>query len=181
MTRSSNSAVVVAISLISLSALLLLAEPKTPPQVITGKAVFADFSQQKPGIFRKITLADLPQPFEAESAFNMPSVIYRPANAWPQALPGFKVDLYASGLDNPRLVRAAPNGDVFLAESRTGKIKVFRGTDKNGAAETSGVFAEGLDLPFGIAFYPPGPNPQWVYVGNTGSVVRFPYSNGEIT
>src|SRR5258708_37622984 len=150
MTRSSNSAVVVAISLISLSALLLLAEPKTPPQVLTGKAAFADFSQQKPGIFRKITLADLPQPFATESAFNMPSVVPRPADAWPQALPGFKVELYASGLAEPRLMRTAPNGDLFLAESKTGKIKVFRGVGKDGKAETTEVFATGLELPFGI-------------------------------
>jgi len=156
------------------------AESKAPPQVITGKAAFADYSQEKPGIFRKITLADLPQPFETESAFNVPSVVPRPSNAWPQALPGFKVELYASGLENPRLIRTAPNGDVFLAESETGKIKVFRGVGKNGEAEKTEVFATGLELPFGIAFYPPGPNPQWVYVGNTGSVVRFPYHEGDM-
>ena len=34
-------------------------------------------------------------------------------------------------------------------------------------------------MPFGIAFYPPGPNPTHVYVGNTNSVVRFPYQNGD--
>src|SRR5262249_30809960 len=156
------------------------AKTQTPHQVITGKAAFADYSQQKPGTFRKITLADLPQPFESASAMNMPSVVARPANAWPQAPPGFKVELYAAGLDNPRLIRTAPNGDLFLAESQTGKIKVFRGVGKNGQAETTEVFATGLDRPFGIAFYPPGPNPQWVYVGNTGSVVRFPYRVGDM-
>src|SRR5260370_15199333 len=122
MTRSSNSAVVVAISLISLSALLLLAEPKTPPQVLTGKAAFADFSQQKPGIFRNITLADLPQPFATESAFNMPSVVLRLADALPQPLPGFKVELYASVFDEQRLMRTAPNGDHFLAQNKIGTI-----------------------------------------------------------
>jgi glucose/arabinose dehydrogenase len=181
MIRSPRFLAVVVVSLISLSACLLLAvEPRTPPQVLTGKAAFADFSQQKPGIFRKITVADLPQPFETESAVNMAKVVPRPANAWPQALPGFKVELYASGLDNPRLIRTAPNGDLFLAESKTGKIKVFRGAGKDGQAETSEVFATGLELPFGIAFYPPGPNPQWLYVGNTGSVVRFPYHVGDL-
>src|SRR5205823_4633116 len=33
---------------------------------------------------------------------------------------------------------------------------------------------------WGITFYPPGPEPKWVYVGNTGSVVRFPYKNGDL-
>src|SRR5215472_15240113 len=173
--RSRHSLFVVALLLLLVAAYLwLMAEPKTPPKVITGKAAFVDYSQQKPGTFRKITLADLPQPFATESAMNMPSVVPRPANVWPQALPGFKVDLYASNLDNPRLIRTAPNGDLFLAESSTGKIRVFRGAGKNGGAESTEVFATQLKMPFGIAFYPPGPNPQWVYVGNTDSVVRFP-------
>ncbi len=170
-----------AVSLVFLSVCLLPAiQSKTSSQVITGKAAFSDFSQQKPGTFRKITVADLPQPFATESAFNQPAVVPRPADAWPQALPGFKVELYAAGLDNPRLIRSAPNGDLFLAESQTGKIKVFRGVGKDGKAETTEVFATGLEQPFGIAFYPLGPNPQWVYAGNTGSVVRFPYHVGDL-
>jgi len=35
-------------------------------------------------------------------------------------------------------------------------------------------------LPFGIAFYPPGPDPKYVYIANTDSVVRFPYENGDV-
>src|SRR5512136_924059 len=179
--RTFGSIVVGLVSLGAAGAYLFGAgEPKTPPQVITGKAALHDFRKEKPGTFRKITVGDLPPPFATDSAFNMPSVVARPAGAWPQALPGFKVELYATGLDNPRLIRTAPNGDLFLAESQTGKIKVFRGVTKNGQAETTEVFATGLDRPFGIAFYPPGDNPQWVYVGNTGSVVRFPYRNGDL-
>ena len=147
---------------------------------ITGQAAFADYSQEKPGTFRKITLADLPQPFASSSAFNFASVIPRPADAWPQAPPGFKVELYAAGLNYNRLIRTAPNGDLFLAESRLGEIKVFRGLDKQGKAQQTETFATGLKMPFGIAFYPPGVNPQWVYVGNTDSVVRFPYHNGDL-
>ena len=41
-------------------------------------------------------------------------------------------------------------------------------------------YASGLNRPFGIAFYPPGENPRYVYVGNTDSVVRFPYKNGDL-
>src|SRR5579871_670375 len=166
--------------LVSIAAILHAAAPKKAPAVITGKDAFADFSQQKPGTFRKLTLADLPQPFESESVDNRAKVVPRPSQAWPQTLPGFKVDLYASNLDNPRLIRTAPNGDLFLAESETGKIKVFRGTGKDGAAEKTEVFATDLNWPFGIAFYPPGPNPQWVYIGNTDSVVRFPYHQGDM-
>lgn len=141
---------------------------------ITGKAAFADYAQQKPGTFRKITVADLPEPFATRSVDNAPDETRRPAQAWPQAPPGFKVELYATGLDYPRLIRTAPNGDLFLAESHAGEIKVFRGVTGDGKAVQSQTFATGLRQPFGIAFYPPGPNPQWIYVGNTDSVVRFP-------
>jgi glucose/arabinose dehydrogenase len=141
---------------------------------------FADYRQQNPGVTHKITVADLPAPDSAESVDNGPDLVSRPTNAWPKAPNGFKVDLYASGLKNPRLIRTAPNGDVFLAESYANRILVFRGVDANGKAKQQSVFATGLDMPFGINFYPPGPNPQWVYVGNTGSVVRFPYQNGDL-
>jgi glucose/arabinose dehydrogenase len=88
--------------------------------------------------------------------------------------------LYAGDLRNPREIRTAPNGDIFLAESNPGDIKVFRGIDGSGKAERVEIFASGLRKPFGIAFYPPGANPQWVYIGNTDSVVRFPYTNGDL-
>ena len=142
--------------------------------------IFADFRNQAPGIVHKITVADLPPPYATNSIDNGPDMVPRPSNAWPQAPAGFKVEMYASGLDNPRLLRTAPNGDVFLAESDPGNIKVFRGVTKDGKAERTEVFASGLNKPFGIAFYPPGANPQWVYVGNTDSVMRFPYQNGDL-
>jgi glucose/arabinose dehydrogenase len=141
---------------------------------------FADFRNQAPGIIHKITVADLPAPYATNSIDNGPNMVPRPKDAWPQSLPGFKVELFAEGLDNPRLIRTAPNGDVFLAESEPGNIKVFRGITKDGKAERTEVFATGLNKPFGIAFYPLGPNPQWVYVGNTDAVVRFPYQNGDL-
>ena len=37
-----------------------------------------------------------------------------------------------------------------------------------------------MNEPFGIAFYPPGPNPQYVYVGEANQVVRFPYKGGDL-
>jgi glucose/arabinose dehydrogenase len=149
-------------------------------QVQTGQAAFTNWQKEKPGVMRKITLADLPQPFATKSVDNGPDIVSRPANAWPQSLPGFKVELYATGLDNPRLIRTAPNGDMFVAESHGGDIRVYRGITRDGKPEKTEVFASGLNLPFGIAFYPLGPNPQWIYVGNTDSVVRFPYHNGDL-
>lgn len=144
------------------------------------KAPFTDYRYEKPGVVRKITLEDLPAPFATPSAGNGPQVVARPENAWPQVPPGFKVELYASGLNEPRLIRTAPNGDFFVAESRSGEIRVFRGITTEGEAERAEVFATGLNRPFGINFFPPGPDPQWLYVGNTDSVVRFSYKNGDL-
>ena len=85
----------------------------------------------------------------------------------------------ATGLSEPRVIVRAPNGDLFLAESRANRVRVFRDADGDGKPEVNEVFATGLNRPFGIAFYPVGPEPKYVYVGNTDSVVRFPYKNGD--
>ncbi len=141
---------------------------------------FTDYRMEKPGNVHHISAADLPQPYATPAADNHPHVTSRPSQAWPQAPVGFKADLYAADLKNPRLLRTAPNGDLFLAESGPGRILVFRGITPDGKPETMGTFATGLTRPFGIAFYPPGPDPKFVYVGNTDSVVRFPYQNGDL-
>jgi glucose/arabinose dehydrogenase len=148
--------------------------------MLTGKAAFTDYRTQKPGVLRKITKEDLPAPYATPSVDHGADAISRPRDAWPQCPPGFRVDLYASGLAGPRLIRTAPNGDVFVAESRSGRIRVLRGTGPDGKAQQNSVFATGLNMPFGIAFYPPGSNPNYLCVANTDSVVRFPYFNGDL-
>jgi glucose/arabinose dehydrogenase len=144
------------------------------------RAPFTDFRYEKPGKVRKITLQDLPAPLATSSAGNGPMLVPRSENAWPQVPPGFKVELYATGLNDPRLIRTAPNGDFLVAESRSGEIRIFRGITAEGKPEQAETFVSGLNRPFGINFYPPGPNPQWIYVGNTDSVVRFPFRNGDL-
>jgi glucose/arabinose dehydrogenase len=174
---------------VSFAALMLagigvLADGQSHSSTLTGKAAFTDYSQEKPGTRRKLSVADLPEPFATPSVDNGPNgpanMIAKPADAWPQAPRGFKVELYATGLENPRLLRTAPNGDLFLADSQGGKILVFRGIGSDGEAEQTAEFATGLSQPFGISFFPAGPDPKWIYVGNTDSVVRFPYHNGDL-
>lgn len=153
---------------------------KITSKVLTGESAFADYRTEHPGVFRKITVADLPQPYATKGVGNGPRVVPKPANAWPQAPPGFKVERYAEGLDYPREIRRAPNGDLFVAETGSGGLEIFRGMTKEGKPEQTSTFATHLRGPFGIAFYPPGPNPQWIYVGNENSVVRFAYKNGDL-
>jgi glucose/arabinose dehydrogenase len=149
---------------------------KAPPPT----APFTDFRYEQPGTARKITVNDLPQPYATHSAENGPHLVARPENVWPKAFAGFKVELYATGLDNPRTLRTAPNGDIFLAESDAGDIRIFRGMTGDHKPELSAVFATGLKHPYGLAFYPPGDNPEWLYVGSTAELVRFPYHNGDL-
>ena len=117
-----------------------------------GNSVFSDYRAQKPGARHKITVADLPKPYATTSIDNGAHLVGRPKDAWPQAPAGFKVTEYATGLDRPRLVRRAPNGDLFVAESEANRIRVLRGLGVDGKAHTVSVYAQGLAQPFGIAF-----------------------------
>ncbi|MFP5278002.1 MAG: PQQ-dependent sugar dehydrogenase [Acidobacteriota bacterium] len=156
------------------------ADSSAPHAVLTGQSAFTDAAHESPGIRRHLTLADLPAPAQDQSVDNSATVVDRPANAWPKAPKGFKVELYATDMPAPRKLLTAPNGDIFVAESMAGQIAVYRGVDAKGKPRQHSVFATGLNQPFGIAFYPNGNNPQWVYIGDTDAVVRFPYHNGDL-
>jgi glucose/arabinose dehydrogenase len=146
---------------------------------LTGKEALGDWTTDAPGVRRKITVDDLATPYATPSANNRPKLVSRPEGAWPQVPEGFEVTEFATGLKEPRVIVRAPNGDLFLAESRANRIRVLRDADGDGKPEVNEVFATGLTRPFGIAFYPVGPEPKYVYVANTDSVVRFPYKSGD--
>jgi len=161
-------------------------QPSTsaPATVKTGKDALGDWTTDAPGLRRKITTGDLPAPFDTPSANNGAKMVKRPEGASPKVPDGFKVEEFATGLQNPRVIMTAPNGDIFVAESEPkrnepGRVKVLRDSDGDGKPELIEVFAENLMRPFGIAFYPPGPEPTHVYVANTDSVIRFAYKNGD--
>jgi glucose/arabinose dehydrogenase len=143
-------------------------------------SVFTDFHGETPGRIHHITVADLPQPYATKSSAVFSRPVPRPADVWPQAPAGFKVQLYSTDLRGPRIIVKAPNGDLFVSETYAGKVMVLRGMTADGKAEQTSEFASGLRLPFGIAFYPSGPNPKYVYVADTDKVVRFPYENGDL-
>jgi glucose/arabinose dehydrogenase len=109
-----------------------------------------------------------------------PDVISPPAGAHPVLPPGFRADVFARDLLGPRLLRVSPSGDLFVAESQAGRVRVLRAADGARSAERDTIFASGLDRPFGIAFYPPGPEPKWVYIAETNAVVRFQYATGDM-
>jgi glucose/arabinose dehydrogenase len=157
------------------------ANPAAPPPTpaLTGQAAMGDWTTDAPGVRRKLVAADLPAPYATSSADNSANLVARPSGALPKVPDGFTVELLTSDVRGPRMLRTAPNGDLFVVESNAGRVKVVRGADRDGGPEKVSVFAAGLRQPFGVAFYPPA-SPQWVYVANTDAVVRFAYSDGDL-
>jgi hypothetical protein len=146
---------------------------------LIGSDAFGDWRADKPGVTRLIRPEDLPRPGATPSTAKFPHVVRRPPSAMPQVPAGFKIELLAEGLSGPRQMRVAPNGDIFVAETRAGRIRLLRAADGSSKPSANEIYASGLNEPFGIAFFPGGDNPQWVYVANTNSVVRFPYKAGD--
>jgi glucose/arabinose dehydrogenase len=146
---------------------------------LTGNAAFGDWRSDKPGTSRLIKPEDLPKPGATPSSANMSHVVARPEAALPQVPDGFKIALFAQGLSGPRQMRVAPNGDIFVAETRAGRIRVLRAADGEAKPSANEIYASGLNEPFGVAFFP-SDDPKWVYVANTDSVVRFPYKTGDL-
>ena len=163
----------------------LIAPAGVSSAVATSRAALpggdsGDWRHDAPGVRHFVALADLPPPYHATSAGNGPRVVKPPATAGLSVPPGFTVRRFAAGLSNPRLLRVAPNGDIFIAETGANRLRVLRAADGAEGPSANQVFAAGLDRPFGIAFYPAGGNPQWVYVADNNAVVRFAYRNGDL-
>lgn len=100
---------------------------------------------------------------------NPPVVVPLPAGFQPRLPPGFKASVLAGGFEEPRWLAVAPNGDVLVADSAAGKIVALHAPLKPGGP-TREVFADRLNLPFGIAF-----GDAYTYVATTNEVLRFHY------
>jgi glucose/arabinose dehydrogenase len=151
---------------------------KEPAKTLTGEAALSDWTGDAPGVRRKLTLQDLPLPHVTKSVNNQPDEVAPKEGALPKVPEGFVVARFATELKAPRMLRTAPNGDIFVAESKSDRVRVLRDSDGDGRAEFNQVYSEDLKQPFGIAFYPPNAEPTHVYIANTDSVVRFPYQVG---
>ncbi len=121
----------------------------------------------------------LPAPFATPSKTKFSKVLGWPEGKTPVAPAGFKVTKYAGGLDNPRWIYVAPNGDILITESRTGKnsmnrITLLRDADKDGVPELREVFLSGLNKPLGVLILK-----DKLYVANTDGVMMYPYQTGQ--
>jgi len=149
-----------------------------PATSTTGADSGVLFTNEKPS-HHYYDPAKLPAPFSTESVNNGPWVRPRPDGAKLHVPPGFAISEFAANLPGPRKMALAPNGDIFVAESGKDRVVVLRDTKHTGKADVVEDFAVDLDKPYGLAFYPPK-DPQYLYVGNTSSIVRFPYHSGDL-
>lgn len=140
---------------------------------------------------------ELPAP--DKSNMKLCEVIGWPANKTPVAPKGFTVTKFAGGLDNPRWIYVAPNGDIFVSQATTeskgvskikndisGKSKsqnmgaspnsiiLLRDANKDGIPETKEIFLSGLNKPFGMLIM----NNSF-YVANTDGIFQYPYKEGQ--
>jgi glucose/arabinose dehydrogenase len=112
---------------------------------------------------------NLPKPFTKPIVANPPHGRTTPGFK-PRALPGFQVSLFAKGFKEPRYLAVAPNGDVFLADTRGNTVYVLHDPGNGMASDARTAFADHLNEPFGIAFHG-----NYVYIADTDEVIRIPY------
>jgi glucose/arabinose dehydrogenase len=78
---------------------------------------------------------------------------------------GFKVEVFASGIANPRSLRLGDNGTIFVGSRFSGNVYAI--VDKGGSREVKTI-AKGLHRPNGIAFHK-----GTLYVAELSKVSRF--------
>jgi len=144
---------------------------------------------------------ELVAPKATKSSMNFSKVIGWPDSLKPIAPTGFKVEKFTSGMENPRWIMVAGNGDIFIVESATVKttiikvrdkiigkdnadnvdkyysanrITLFRDKNKDGIADESHIFLENLNQPLGMLILN-----GYFYVANTDALWRFPYTQGQ--
>ncbi|MFB6276907.1 MAG: sorbosone dehydrogenase family protein [Halothece sp.] len=125
----------------------------------------------------RITIEGLPEPFATESASKPPQVTPIPENPTLKVPEGFRVNVFADNLDEPRWLALTPAGDVLVTETRQNRIRLLKDTNNDGVAEVSQVFANaenGLDIPFGMAF-----TQDSFFLGNHNEVRRYSYEKGQ--
>jgi len=120
----------------------------------------------------------------------------------PSVPQGYAIQAIATDLRIPRQTLVLPNGDILVAEGSGGnaprlrpkdfiaglikklgrspvaggnRITLLRDADGDGTYETRGIFAEGLNAPYGMALVN-----GILYVANQDALVRFDYADGQI-
>lgn len=163
---------IVSLFLVTMTQIVVAQQPTPTPMPIPAKPPIVVEAAQKE---HQVRPENMPAPFATQSAFRASRVVPQPENATLTVPKGFKINVFAEGdFRNPRWMALAPNGDVFVADSRANKIIILRDKNKDGVADERFVFSDKLAQPFGMAFYK-----DWFYVANTNAIVRFKYRTGQ--
>lgn len=88
--------------------------------------------------------------------------------------PGFSATVFASGLNGPRFMAVGPEGDLYVADRRAGRIVALPDADGDGVADSVRVVAADLNQPHSLVYH----DGAW-YVGEPGAVIRLVDSNGD--
>jgi glucose/arabinose dehydrogenase len=135
----------------------------------------ADLPDQAPGQRIHIDPARLPAPYATQAVDNTADLVARPSPPPFRLPPGFSVNAFADGLDNPRWMAVAPNGDVFLAMPSLGQVLLLRDERGDGRADLRTVFAAGLHRPHGLAVLG-----GYLYIGATDGLWRVALGEGNL-
>ena len=81
---------------------------------------------------------------------------------------GFKVELYATGIENPRQMALSPNGTLFVGTRQAGNVYAVVDDDNDHLADRVVTIASGLMMPNGVAF-----RDGDLYVAELSRVLRF--------
>jgi len=129
---------------------------------------------QPPGSTHRVTLNDLPEPYASPSVANPPFKVDRPLRASLNVPDGFEAISFAQQLNNPRYLLVGESGDVYVSESRAGRVTVLRDSDGDGRADRRAVIAEGLSRPHGLALHDDA-----LYIADTDGIHRLPLLDGK--
>ena len=81
---------------------------------------------------------------------------------------GFNVEVYASGIENPRQMALSPSGTLFVSTRQAGNVYAVVDDDDNHVADRVVTVASGLMMPNGVAFRDGN-----LYVAEINRILRF--------
>jgi len=81
---------------------------------------------------------------------------------------GFSIGVFAEGVENARILRFTPTGDLLVSQPRLSRVVLLeRDSDGDGRSDGQRTLLEGLNRPHGLELWN-----GWLYVGETDAVAR---------
>ena len=156
-------------------------DPKPHRGVLTGREAFGDWTTDAPGVRRKITVEDLTKPYDTPSAKNHPKRVDAARRGLAEGARGLRGDRVRHRPEGAPRHRPGPERrPVRRREPGRPHPRPPRRRRRRQAGGERGLRRRASTAPSASPSIPSGPEPRFVYVGNTDSVVRFPYRDGDL-